>query len=277
MKHLELDHMEVLMQSISELQRTFLPALQTLQPTKWNEYHLMDPRGANELTDKYHKLVGDEAKQVRKLLRTVPEDDLMSFNIMQPTELEARKGLALLMQASEMIYAKHDEVIKRLRVWQGLRDFANVELERRSRANMLASGGGEPLDQFTSRFMFGQPPAPFSVKGSKPQPREWLVARVKSGKNIAIEHLNFNIPSIYDEWLCSELQKEKLWGNAYYYSGMAAPRSVGQKVAALYYKLGFKPGVSVTGSYKIELGWSGSGFRLTHSRNFKTGELHPID
>jgi len=268
------------MENEDQIIHSFHVANDFLTPEAWAETKLENPNASgNAVSQEYSCLNGESKAEVDNLLRDLPNEDLAEFATMSETELTHRRGLAWLITVDKWLADKKSSIMYEMYKWQSLREIAPIELERRARQKMLADGGHEPLDQFTSRFLFGALPKPLSLGGKPPQNRNFIIARVKSGKQVAVEKLMFTFPAAYDSWLKSLIKEEGIVDNNhwYYYNAYSAPRFANPLLALFYYKMGFKPAPQVDASYQIKLGWSGSGFRLSHSRRVDTKDLVPID
>jgi hypothetical protein len=267
--------------SLSAVQHGLLSDLTKLNDEFWQESFLGETMGANELTGKYHYIRGTHEDEVRNLLSQSPTEDLHEIATMSTQEGEARRAMALLTQSGQRISQALTQQIDVLRRWQAVRDLAPEELERRSRQRLVADGGAEALDQFTSRWIFGPwPPAPFVLKANgAAKKRDWLLARVKSGKQVAVENMTFSFSPIYDEWLVPMLKENGLIENDSHFSyNNSAPRYAKPPLAQFYYKMGFKPSKTVQGAYQIAAGWNENHpWHLHHTRTFNVKDLMPVE
>lgn len=263
------------MTPITDFQEIVFPSLRVLKDKSWEEGHLGEVLGDNNITRQYQSLPHIDKKNVDTLISKINESDLADINIMSARELEARKGLSLLLQTQDTISNLIEEETNKLRRWQSIRDVANFELERRARQHMIETGG-ESLAPFIARFLFGGPPPQMSTgKTDLAKDKSFFLARVKSGKQVAVESLHFDIPDIYKGWLKTELIEAKLLNYDAYNLHLYAE----QNIAQFYYKLGFKPDKDITGYYHIRYtGYSWSkGWDLRRRRTFNENELVPID
>jgi hypothetical protein len=276
---------------IKELQECVYPTLHVLDPLTWESSSYRSFEDDSELKDHYHSLLQGEQGEVSQALKEASDADLAE--ILNPTEKEVntRRGLALIEHTRERLLELDAQITRQLRMYQSVRDHAMIEMERRARVNMVKQGG-EHLDAFVSRFIFGPdvaplrpyPNLPVEQLGNEPKPRTFIRARVKSGKTIYVEHLTFDIPDVYHDELLATLKEAKLIAastSSHYYSyySNVPPLQTDQKIARVYYKMGFKPKPVVTINYRCH--WYNSswnnGWTLGRSRQMKTSELEPIE
>lgn len=217
---------------------------------------------------------GDKEREyVSRLLRTVPEEDLCEFGHASDYEIEARKGFALLDIAADKILNQREKAAVQLRQWQLIRMRAIDEMERRSRANMLAEGGKEHLDSYISRVIYGPKPQTNDKK------QNFFKCRITSGKIVAVNTVQFAVPEIYYGWVFERLVAGPWKGktNSYSYHSHHLPAALEQEAAKIVYFLGFKPRNVVEVHYKWEdCSWK-EGYRFTYSRNMASSGLTPLD
>ena len=268
------------LRTIDMLREEFFPTLSELDEVGWNDSKLADTKG-NQLDQSYHALEGQDRIEISDVMRNIPAADLVENQGISQDEMLARRGLLLMQQAYEKLGTEISASKRTLHRIQTIRETGMIELERRSRENMIRDGGGESLDAFTSRFIFGpEPPTMVPPKNPEqgPKKKDFYIARCKTGKLVFVRNLVFSIPEVYDTWLVQMLTDMKLhepqkWGR------QCAPRNTTAGIAKAYYALGFKPDKIVTVEYKCH--WYNStwnnGWHLSHSRQLPTKELVPVD
>jgi len=275
---------------IQDLQENVYPSLHVLDPEVWDKSPYRSFEGDSELKDRYHSLVDKGPEEVSKVIRESSDADLAE--ILHPTqkEVDTRQGLALIDHTRQRLIELHEKITRQLRMYQCVRDGAMEEMKRRARVKTVENGG-EHLNSFISRFIFGPdvipivpyPNMPPSTTNT-PKEREWIRARVKSGKTVYVEYLWFDIPDIYKKEVAAALVAAKLIKDDtnhydYSYYSNTPPAQATQKIARFYYKMGFEPKSTVTAHYHC--GWYNSswknGWSLSHSRQMKTNELEPVE
>ncbi len=272
------------MKPIEEVQRDTYPNLHLLDEEAWNASCLEEPLGKNSITDKWSQLSKDSHTVVTDVILKADDEDLLETQGMTCKELHTRKGMLLLEQTRDKVCSQIHETYIQLLKLQAVREHALFEVERRHRCKMIREGHmPDNLDAFTSRFLFGAKPTPLSIKDKPPQPRNFVMCRTPSGKQVAVEQIWFEFPSIYNKTLMDLLQTAKLYSKpSYYYGGYEEnlPNRVEMPIAQFYYKYGLKPNKEVTGHFKIDQwhGYSdGDHWHLSHTRAYKTAELVPLD
>ena len=278
------------MTTIQALQEGVYPSLHVLDNAAWETSPYRNFEGDSELKDHYHSLVGDEPTEVSKVVQEASDADLAE--IMHPTqkEIDTRQGLTLLECTRGQLDDLHKQVTRQLRRYQCVRDGAIEEMERRARIKIVENGG-EHLDSFAARYILGPAVTPIMPYPhmppsdiNKPREREWIRARVKSGKTVYVDHLTFDIPDLYKKDVLAALKAAKLitenTSNHYYaYYSDAPPHQASQPIARFYYKMGFKPRSEITVHYYCHYyagGWN-NGWHLGRQRQMKTSELEPIE
>jgi hypothetical protein len=239
----------------------------------------------NGLSGEFPEMNAVNRHEVETMIRVIHDKDLVDILSVGTHELEARRGLALLQQTSLRVTELKERCTNQLRKIQSIRDVAAFEMERRARVKMIAEGVIEPMPPFNSRFLFGPPPPSMVASNhmsAGPKKKHFFIAQVKSGKQVAVEHLRFDIPHIYYTWVLDELKKAQLvnintpFSSSYY----EVPPSLARwRVARRYYQLGFKPKNTTTGHYSIhwhDTGWN-DGWYLRRGHSFETTALIPVD
>jgi hypothetical protein len=275
------------MTDIQELQADVYPSLQVLDPAVWDKSPYKNFEECSELADRYPYLGGDNQKEISQVIKESSEKDLNEILTPTQKEIDTRRGLALLAQTEDRVMSIRRKITQRLQIYQSVRDFAVIEIERRARLNIIKQGG-EPLDGFTSRFIFGPAPQPLprypgqSNGDNAPlHDRDFLRARVKSGKIVYIDRLSFEIPAVYNQEILAGLKKAKLLEQGVYSYGYdnTPPHRANPKIARFYYDMGFKPLPDVVINYQChwyDHSWN-KGWSLGHTRCMKTHELEPIE
>ncbi len=230
----------------------------------------------NELSDVCHYFSEQDNDNLSTTLRTISNGDLIQIQTINQRELEARRGFALLRQTEANISDLKKEYMSALGKIQLIRETSNFELERRTRVKMMESGTMESLSPFISRVLLGSNPPPLISKhDNKPKEKSFFLAKVASGKIIAVRSLNFDIPAIYYKWVTENLKEHGLH-NGY---TISINHTVSFEIARVYYKLGFKHGDQVIGYYRMNwypTSWN-HGWILKNAHTFKASELIPVD
>lgn len=262
------------------IQNHYIPDLTEFDQEKWAASNLDEPNGSNSITSWEAPIDNDLEKEVYQTVVNISTEDLLELQALDTLELEGRKGFFHLLEMHNRSTETMEDLRQQLLQLQAYRACGIIEVERRARQKMIQESG-EVLDSFVSRFLFGPEPGPMVPPGSlskaSPKARKFLMARVPSGKQVAVETLHFEFPKTYDAYLFNEMDKLKIWDKpAYYYNGFGAPRDATQKVAKFYYEFGLKPSKTVQVNYSIGLGYS-SGWSLSHTRSFQTNQLTTVD
>lgn len=264
------------------------PNLFDFDPQKWkeSELDLIKPGIYNDISSHYEYLGSENKARVTEAITESSVEELLGLAQVSETELSARKGLSHLADTQSRIQEWKVNQTDKLRVIQSIREAATIEVQRRARKKMLAEGGSEQLDAFVSRFLFGPPP-PKKTHDSKNKPLEkeeqkkadFFLARVPSGKQMAVKELRFDIPQLYFSILGPLMKQKGLWTTGeYHYISKYLPGTVGQAVAKLYYEEGFKPSNVTTAYFQFRTyGYNQSGWWFSHSREVPTMKLTPID
>lgn len=268
--------------SMQELVVKFFPTLTKLDMKLFEESNLGNTSGSDNLTDTFRSMGDGEKKEVSTSAPFYPAEDLMEIQSMSERELNARKGLALLEQSRDNINSMVADMTAQLRKLQSIRELGMFELARRTRAKAIADGQPPSLDQFTSRYIFGPPPAPTIIPGTTDElgKRTWFRARVPSGKQVAVESIRYTIPQSYEYWLIGEMEKAGCCQKKpYHHYALSVPRNPTQLQARLFYKLGFMPDKQTTVNYRIQHygGGHSNTWYLSHSRETLTKDLVPLD
>lgn len=261
------------------------PRLVNFDHEHWSESKLdiLDPNASNSVASGYNQLSKEDQTRASEIVTAAAAEELLGLSKMSKLELSARKCLSHLEATRERLDEMSSDQTDRLRMLQSIREVALIEVQRRARQKMLAEGGSEHLSGFTSRFLFGPPP-PKKTHGNatqldKPTEGKFFLAKVGSGKEVAVQDLNFDIPDVYKYIIVPMMKEKGLWTNTnYYYNSCYVPTSVEQAVALEYYKLGFKPSDNVTVYYKFRpYGYNSGGWYFSHSRHITVDKLVPID
>lgn len=258
--------------TIQELQEKVYDGLSNLPDSTWQASIYRTTTGIeNAYTNADRPLV-----DVDQLIQTSDTTDLVAIQTMSEREENSRRGLALLEASLSTLEFQAGVIRQQLRRIQAVRDAVPFEMERRSRIKMLADGG-EHLSSFVSRFMFGPAPTPLA-NGNTPEsptfPRNFFIAKVKSGKKVYVEHLEFMIPSCYHTKVLEALRNEEAIPLYTSY----VPTQADPKIACIYYKLGFKPLSKTIINYQLYFQTYGiSKWILYHTRMVKTTELEPVE
>lgn len=263
------------------VQKHYVPDLVDFNQEKWEESKLDQPNGSNCITSWQAPIDNDREREVYQTVVDISTEDLMDLQALDNLELEGRKGYSHLLTMWTRLSETVEDMRQNLLQLQAYRECGIIEVERRVRQKMIQEHG-EKLDSFVSRFLFGPEPGPMvppgSLAGAKPMPRKFLMARVPSGKQVAVETLHFEFPKTYDAYLFTEMDKQGIWNKpAYYYSSYGAPRTADQKVAKFYYEFGLKPSKSVQVNYSIGTSYNGKDWSLSHTRSFETNQLSTVD
>ena len=272
------------MKPIEEVQQDTYPNLHLLNEEGWNASFLAESTGTNSITSKWGNLSKDSQTVVTDVVLKANDEDLLEIQEMTDKELRTRKGMLLLEQTRDNVCAQIHDTYVQLMKFQAVREQGLIEVERRHRAQMIKDGHmPDNLDAFTSRFLFGAKPAPLSINSKPPQPRNFIMCRTPSGKQVAVEEIRFDFPSMYNKTLMDLLETANLYKKpSYYYGGYEdnIPHRVEMPIAQFCYKYGFKPNKDVTGYFKVSQ-WhgyaDGDHWHLSHTKSYKTSELVPLD
>lgn len=284
MKNERINNWLAAMKPIEEVQQDTYPTLHLLNEKAWELSHLQEPLGENSIHEKWSQLSKDSHTVVTDVVLKADEEDLLEVQGMTDKELRTRKGMLLLEQTRDTVCTQIRDTYIQLMKFQAVREHGLIEVERRHRAQMIKDGHmPDNLDAFTSRFLFGAKPAPLSLPGKPPLPRNFVMCRTPSGKQVAVEEIWFDFPSMYNKTLMDVLEKEELYKKpSYYYEGYEdnIPHRVEMPIAQSYYRYGFKPKKEVTGHFRVGQ-WhgyiDGDHWHLSHTRSYKTSELTPLD
>lgn len=260
----------------AEMLERFFPKIRDFDPVAWEKSRLNNTKD-NELCNSFRTLSGDDQREIGLALRDIPEEDLIDLQKISEREMEARKGLVQLDTAMELLDKRKDRSERHLNRLQSIREFAMGELGRRQLAKNAE--GGVPLDGFTSRFIYGPPPPPgantLQTGVVWPKKKKFYLARVKSGKIVAVEHIRFYIDDVYHSWVCKELKAAGLKPEDTY----TAPCYPTPEQAQVYLKLGFRPDKKITINYQFywhNNGWN-DGWSVSHSREVLAVDVVPVD
>jgi hypothetical protein len=262
------------MRTVDDLQTNFYPGLSKLDEDSLLCDDYLDHFSPNFTS---YNMNMEEKVTMVDLLMTVPDSDLSEFKSISPHELAARKAYVLLDQSGSAIRIQLNCLDTKLKKWQLLRTQADIELQRRDRVEMLNVGGHEPLDSFTSRFLFG--PEPQTEADPK---KDFFRVRVPTGKIAVVTQIHFDIPEVYHNWLLGIL-RDGVWKNGegeyiHGYSRHYLPRSCEQSVAQVFYKNGFLPTNRVDVFYQFgKHKWNNGEYYHSYSKRFETSKLIPVD
>jgi hypothetical protein len=281
MKSEKLSNLLANMRPWQDLVDDFFPQLSTMNEDTWTKSRYGDTK-ENDLCTRFRELGAEDQTEISNSMQDIPGEDLITLQGLAPKEFETRRGISQLQQAKHSINQQLEESTRYLHKLQSIREFSLIEMERRQRAQMVADGQGPVLDQFCSRYVFGPPPAPMIPPNQVnqnlgPKKREWFTARVKSGKIVAVEHIRFDIPEVYERWVIGELKKAGLYKTNGYRDDL--DRRPNPVIARFYYKLGFLPSKMTTLNYQIywfDQNWR-NGWSFSHCREINTNELKPVD
>ena len=284
MKNERINNWLAAMKPIEEVQQDTYPTLHLLNEEGWKESRLEEPLGENSIYGKWGQLSKDSHTVVTDVVLKANDEDLLEIQGMTNKELRTRKGMLLLEQTRDNVCVQIHDTYIQLMKFQAVREHGLIEVERRHRAQMIKDGHmPDNLDAFTSRFLFGAKPAPLSINSKPPGPRNFIMCRTPSGKQVAVEEIWFDFPSMYNKTLMGLLEATNLYKKpSHYYDGHEdnTPHRVEMPIAQFYYKYGFKPNRDVTGYFRVGQ-WQGyadgNHWRLSHTRSYKTSELTPLD
>ncbi len=269
------------MKPIEEVQQDTYPTLHLLNEEGWNASHLEEPLGSNSIHEKWGQLSKDSRTVVTDVVLKANDEDLLEVQDMTDKELRTRKGMVLLEQTRDKVCSQINNTYIQLLKYQAVREHGLFEVERRHRCKLIREGHmADNLDAFTSRFLFGDKPAPYTNNSKPARPRDFVVCRTPTGKNVAVEEIWFDFPSMYNKTMLDLLETANLYKKpSYYYEGYEhdIPHRVHMPIAQFYYKYEFKPKKEVTGYFKITRWGYDDSWHLSHTRSYKTSELVPLD
>lgn len=271
------DHLE----TRHELLDKFFPKLKDFDQQNWDMSKLGDTQG-NSLCHRFAHLGAEDQSEISDALRDIPQDDLIELQHPTEHELEARKALTQIQLAIHRLENREKKCTRHLIRLQAIREFGLAELERRQLAKVAEDG--VPLDPFTARFIYGPAPLPlvppFQNGIPEPKPRKFYLARVKSGKTVAIDRVRFSIPEPYRYWVSKELTAAGLKATDMYHH---IPYTPTPDQAKLYLKLGFRPEKKLTVNYQYywhhntNYGANNDGWNIYHSREMDAKDVTPVD